>query len=62
MEMREEMGDENFFLFGLQFEEVEALKKKGYARTMDAISSFYSIFIWSVLGTTPTTTSTKTLS
>jgi len=29
VEMREEMGDENFFLFGLEFEEVEALKKKG---------------------------------
>lgn len=31
VEMREEMGDENFFLFGLKFEEVEALKKKGYS-------------------------------
>ncbi|XP_054154242.1 glycogen phosphorylase-like [Oppia nitens] len=30
VEMREEMGDENFFLFGLTVEEVEALKQKGY--------------------------------
>jgi starch phosphorylase len=30
VEMREEMGAENFFLFGLKFDEVEALKRKGY--------------------------------
>lgn len=30
VEMREEMGEDNFFLFGMTVEEVEALKKKGY--------------------------------
>ena len=30
VEMREEMGDANFFLFGMTVEEVEALGKKGY--------------------------------
>ena len=29
VEMREEMGDENFFLFGMTVEEVEETKKKG---------------------------------
>lgn len=30
MEMREEMGPENIFIFGMNEEEVEALKKRGY--------------------------------
>ena len=30
VEMREEMGAENFFLFGLNVDEVSALGKKGY--------------------------------
>jgi starch phosphorylase len=30
VEMREEVGDENFFLFGLTVDEVEALKRGGY--------------------------------
>lgn len=30
VEMREEMGAENFFLFGMDEQEVEALKRKGY--------------------------------
>jgi starch phosphorylase len=29
VEMREEMGDENIFIFGMTVDEVEALKKKG---------------------------------
>ena len=38
VEMREEVGPENFFLFGLTVEEVEALKAKGY-RPADYIDS-----------------------
>ena len=30
MEMREEMGAENIFVFGMTVDEVEALAKKGY--------------------------------
>jgi starch phosphorylase len=30
VEMREEAGDENFFIFGMTVEEVEALKQRGY--------------------------------
>ena len=30
VEMREEMGDENIFIFGMTVDEVEALKKKGW--------------------------------
>ncbi len=29
VEMREEMGDENIFIFGMTVEEVEALGKRG---------------------------------
>src|SRR6185503_2434082 len=38
VEMREEAGAENFFLFGMTVDEVEALKAKGY-RPADFIDS-----------------------
>src|ERR1700755_864800 len=39
VEIREEAGDENFFLFGLAVEEVEAIKRDGY-RPYDYIAAY----------------------
>ena len=41
IEMTEEMGEENIFIFGMKVDEVEALRKKGFVCTECLVPLLY---------------------